>query len=293
MHCNNCGNPLQPGERFCSICGTPVNPNIMETPTRRPVRVSGSNKRNGGGNRTIKSIILLTVCGLAIGGLIALVLVKLLFSDTSSNKADQTLEENYNLTAETSSDADNVVTGDDLNASTNVTGTRDKLKVLDVTASKSLTSTSNNTYYPSNLIDDNPATCWSMTLPSNKMSGGPTLAGPVFTLDNKTITSIIVYNGYCKSANRHTQNTAPLYIRFSNLDSGYPASDPHSIIYEGILADNMEPQTLKISPTNTAAKKVRRVGVFFNCAPSATQPAYRKGAKWNDLCISEIIFHGK
>lgn len=59
------------------------------------------------------------------------------------------------------------------------------------------------------------------------------------------------------------------------------------IIYEGPLEDSMSPQFFPVSAGFDNSQPTRAVGLIFR------HDRMHRGAKWNDLCLSEIKIFGR
>lgn len=117
------------------------------------------------------------------------------------------------------------------------------------------------------------------------------LYGPVFTLNCKKIAYIVIRNGYGKNAQSFRNNSRAKDVYFANLDAWrdeYTDWDDEAILYSGKLQDTMEPQRLEISEDKSCNNNVRKVQMIFG----ASSDCFYRGAKWNDLCISEVEFWG-
>ena len=157
-----------------------------------------------------------------------------------------------------------------------------KLKVVTANYEYSLAPQSGNTYGAWNMFDGNPATVWAVSLNDSRIYYGDAnwIWGPYFEVPCKKLSHIVIRNGYGKSASAYINNSRATFISFEIEGDGY---------LEGFNA------TLKDSPD------AQRVNVPYNARwnnnISAIQISFDnrgvvRGAKWNDLCISEIEFWG-
>ena len=106
------------------------------------------------------------------------------------------------------------------------------------------------------------------------------LDGPIFTVSCKKLSHIIIRNGYHKNSNSYINNTRAAGIEFYNCDT--PGND---ILFSGPLKDTQTAQRLDI-PSNTPANtNIMHIGMRFNWG-------FNVGARWNDLCVSEVEFWG-
>lgn len=144
-----------------------------------------------------------------------------------------------------------------------------------------------NTYYASNLFDNNSNTAWSITMsrffPDNDMRWGPTM-----NINAKKLNYVKIQNGYGKGGNTYYNNTRPAWIMIYRVGSrgGYP--NQKDIIYAGPLEDTMSYQTLPVNSKYDNSRPTKEVGIAF----SASDSDYYWGRKWQDLTVSELEFYG-
>ena len=148
-----------------------------------------------------------------------------------------------------------------------------------------------NTYYAKNMFDGNPNTCWSVH--RDDMYCDAELSwGPSFDINAKKIDSVKILNGYAKSITSYRNNPRAAWIlifRADEEEEEWGDCVPDSeIIYRGDLKDVMEYQTLPIDHRFDNSKPTKRVGIVFGCTPDF----FYRGAKYDDLSISEIEFYG-
>lgn len=157
------------------------------------------------------------------------------------------------------------------------------LKVVNVEFNNSLAPQSGYSYYPSNLCDGNTATAWAVDL-DEAIYDDDRLFGPVFSVRCKNLSHIIIRNGYCKNDDSFRNNTRAAKIVFYN-----PDCYDRCILFDGSLRDTSAPQKLEISSNIEGNSNIKRIGMDFYTQNNA---GFYKGAKWNDLCISEVEFWG-
>lgn len=158
-----------------------------------------------------------------------------------------------------------------------------KLTVQNVEYRDNLKSQAGNTYEPFNMLDGNLRTAWAISLDKASYEGGR-LYGPTFTVRCKKLSHIVLCNGYAKNDASYKNNSRAAHIIFCNVDNMSGVDDESSLLYEGILKDTPEPQTLSIN--EKANKNIKQIQMIFPV------DGLRRGAKWNDLCISEVEFWG-
>lgn len=158
-----------------------------------------------------------------------------------------------------------------------------KLSVMNVEYWENLDNQRNNTYVPSNMIDGNPSTAWAVNLDKVSYDSNK-LYGPIFTLRCSKISHVTIRNGYAKNHETYRNNARALQIIICNADD--INDEDTSILFEGVLNDTPNEQTIRLEDDFTSNSDIRKVQLVF--------PADRlkKGDKWNDLCISEIDFYG-
>lgn len=139
-----------------------------------------------------------------------------------------------------------------------------------------------NTYEVTNLIDGNPATAWSVTLPG-WADYDEVAAELVFDLNAKRIDAIEIRNGYAKSDKAFHNNSRARSITIARR--GVNDARPEDIIYSGELADTYTPQRLEVAPTYNNSKPTRTIYIWFG-------NDYYRGSRYNDFTISELEFYG-
>lgn len=157
------------------------------------------------------------------------------------------------------------------------------LRVINVESSSNLAPQAGNTYNPSNLCDGNGATAWAIDL-DEAIYDDYMLSGPIFTVKCKNLSHIIIRNGYCKNDDSYRNNTRAAKIVFYNPDC-YDGC----ILFDGSLRDTSTPQRLEISSNIEGNNNIMRIGMDFY---TQNNGGFYTGAKWNDLCISEVEFWG-
>lgn len=170
---------------------------------------------------------------------------------------------------------------EDSNEKTNQT----KLTISDVTFWDNVEAQGNNTYVPANMLDGNPATTWALN-PDEVSNDGEFIFGPVFTLKCKKLSRIVIQNGYAKSEEAYKNNSRASHIIFYNADNESGEIEQTSYLFEGILRDTPDKQTLEIDPDLPCNNDIKKIQILFPLS------GIRYGAKWRDLCISEIEFWG-
>lgn len=142
-----------------------------------------------------------------------------------------------------------------------------------------------NTYGVKNLFDGNRNTAWAFDLNHVKYECDQLFAFRC-NVNARKIHSVKIWNGYCKNAQTFYNNTRPAYIQIYRGITDYPESK--DIIYEGRLADTMNPQTLPVNPKFDNSKPTKIINVNLGFEPDG----FYRGHKYNDVVISEIEFLG-
>ena len=164
-----------------------------------------------------------------------------------------------------------------------------KLKVIKVEYNNSLAPQAGNTYEAKNLIDGKSQTAWAVSLDKAGFDEDK-LYGPIFTINCKKLTHIIIQNGYGKSADAFQNNTRAAKIQFMKLaDEDNEEGEFDTVLFEGPLADTSEPQILEIPLDMKENNDIKQVWMIFGTPQNG---GFYKGKKWNDLCISEVEFWG-
>lgn len=142
-----------------------------------------------------------------------------------------------------------------------------------------------NTYGPNNMLDGNPATAWAVNLEKASYDCDK-LYGPTFTLRCKKLSHIVINNGYAKSDEAYKNNARASHIIFCNADNVSDEDEQASYLFEGILKDTPDKQTLNIDPNLSCNNDIKKIQLIIPI------DGLRHGTKWNDLCVSEIEFWG-
>lgn len=133
-------------------------------------------------------------------------------------------------------------------------------------ASSELEPQSGVYYSVNNLIDNNEATCWTEGV------NGDGIGEKVTIVCNgiATINRIIIHNGYCKSEKLFYENNRVKKIKIT-FDNG------ESVIAD--LSENFSDRVtvIPVSTVQTSAITFEIMEVY-------------KGSKYDDTCISEIVF---
>ena len=160
-----------------------------------------------------------------------------------------------------------------------------KLQVSNVEFGAISDSQASKNYGLFNMLDGKPSTAWIVNL-NQTGYGNDVMYGPVFTLNCKKITHIIIHNGYAKSIEAYQNNTRALRLIFCNYDYLSDENKQVSYLYEGIIKDTPEKQTLVVNPNNICNNDIKKIQMVFPV------DGLRYGTKWKDLCVSEIEFWG-
>jgi hypothetical protein len=158
-------------------------------------------------------------------------------------------------------------------------GTPVKLKVVRVSGDGSLAPQGGNTYGPENMLDGNIATAWAVNLDS-AIYDSDRLYGPYFEVPCKKLSHIVIRNGYAKSASAYSNNSRASHI-FFEVETNDGLED-----FGAKLNDTPDPQRLDAPLNESWNNNITTIQMGFPCG------SFIKGAKWNDLCITEIEFWG-
>ena len=280
IKCNECGNMISDRATKCPKCGCSITkgskPHIhQETPQVQP---SYYDDKNGGSSRKW----LYGIIGVLVALLVGLGLrmwnsessggngqeAKIPSDTIASSQGQEKLSEDKSASNTTKTE----------NGTTSEAHQPKKLKVSKVEFSHCLAPQAGNTYEPRNMCDGNPSTTWAVGLYNyNPYVDG--FWGPIFTLKCKKLSHIIIRNGYCKDNNSYKNNARTTGISFLNFKN-------QAVLYEGPLKDTSKPQRLDVSSDAEGNNNLEQVGISF------FDYDFIPGAKWNDLCISEVEFWG-
>lgn len=251
IKCTKCGHELSDKATVCPKCGNKIT--IVEE------------KKSS----TTKIIIAVVLMALLVCGAFLFL-----------NKGD-----------EANKDATNVETAEAANVNETNEFDRTKaklLKVVKVEYSNNLAAQAGNTYEAKNLCDGDSTTAWAVNLDNESIYDCDMLYGPLFTVNCKKLSHIVIRNGYCKNADSFKNNTrAAKVVFYSYVEDS--EDDGERVLYDGSLRDKPTPQRLEIPLDLDGNSDIKQIGMNFN---TQLNGGYYAGAKWNDLCISEVEFWG-
>lgn len=138
---------------------------------------------------------------------------------------------------------------------------------------------------PANMLDDDPSTAWFVNLDQANF-GFDELYGPTFTLQCKKLSHIVIRNGYAKSKKTYKNNARALRIIICKADKGIDEYKQDSYLFDGVLKDTPDKQTLMIDPNISCNNEITKVRILFPL------DGLQDGKKYRDLCISDIEFWG-
>lgn len=173
---------------------------------------------------------------------------------------------------------------------------RHKIRITDAYCNHQLGNQAGNNYHPLNMTDGNPATAWAAKVADiEDYSVNGIIVGPVFDLARSSkIAGVELQNGYCKNSASFRNNSRASWVTVYRYHPEWtdPSQDEgeintEDIIYEGPIKDVMTRQYFPVSPRFDNSQPTVCVGLLFR------YDRIRKGAKWNDLCLSEIAVFGK
>ena len=154
-----------------------------------------------------------------------------------------------------------------------------KLKVVTASYDYSLAPQGGNTYEAWNMFDGNIATVWAVNL-DKAIYDSDALYGPYMLVPCKKLSHVVIRNGYGKSASAYINNSRASYICFEVETSdgleGFGAS----------LKDTPDAQRINAPLNASWNNNISTIQIKFPYG------SFIRGAKWNDLCISEIEFWG-
>lgn len=162
-----------------------------------------------------------------------------------------------------------------------------KLKVVNASYDYSLAPQGGNTYGAWNMVDGNIATTWAVSLNNRNIYGGdgdldPSwIQGPYFEVSCKKLSHIIIRNGYGKSASAYINNSRASYIYFETESAEELGG------FDARLKDTPDPQRINVPHDAYWNNNITSIWILFN-----SNGGIIRGAKWSDLCITEIEFWG-
>ena len=161
-----------------------------------------------------------------------------------------------------------------------------KLKVVNASYSYSLAPQGGNTYGAWNMVDGNIATTWAVSLNNRNIYAECDLDpswiwGPYFEVSCKKLSHIIIRNGYGKSASAYINNSRASFIHFEMV--GAEGMDG----FDARLKDTPDPQRINVPFNASWNNNITNILILFDINGGII-----RGAKWSDLCITEIEFWG-
>lgn len=154
-----------------------------------------------------------------------------------------------------------------------------KLKVVTASYDYSLAPQGGNTYEAWNMFDGNIATVWAVNL-DKAIYDCDALYGPYMLVPCKKLSHVVIRNGYGKSASAYINNSraSQIYFEVETSDGleGFGAS----------LKDTPDAQRINAPLNASWNNNISTIQITFPYG------SFIRGAKWNDLCISEIEFWG-
>lgn len=163
------------------------------------------------------------------------------------------------------------------------------LNVINVESFYHLAAQAGNTYDANKLVDGKKSTAWAVHLDDESIYDDDRLYGPVFTVHCKKLAYIVIRNGYGKNSASFSNNARAARVKFVRYVQGGGNLDNEPVLYEGTLKDTPNPQRLEISANNAANLNITKIEMDFDTPYNG---GIYPGAKWNDLCISEVEFWG-
>jgi len=286
IKCTECGHMISDKATRCPKCGCPVSTkNLPQANDQsRPMQNAPTtgyiyDENRGKGHKWLYTIIAFLVVSTI--GLGYMAWENGFFGDNNNSKEAVILSDTIEASHEKDIMPENKMESRTATAEKNVAPAVEqpqKLKVTKVEFGYYLAPQAGNTYEPSNMCDGNPSTAWAVGLYDfNPYTDS--FWGPIFTVKCKKLSHIIIRNGYCKNNNSYKNNARTTGISFLNFED-------HSVLYEGLLKDTPKPQRLDISSDSQGSNDIEQVGISF------FDYDFIPGAKWNDLCISEVEFWG-
>lgn len=148
-----------------------------------------------------------------------------------------------------------------------------------------------NTYYPSNLLDDNPSTAWAATLNEYLSPDGESFEGPTFKFDTPVkIKRIKIRNGYCKSDKSFYDNARVAEMKiYGNTVDEHGHTDM-LLLWSGRLRDSRALQVFDVEAQYAPGQRVTDVFTIMQCRDNGYD--YYPGTKYRDICLSDIEFWG-
>ena len=265
IQCEECGHTVSDSARACPKCGCPIAA-VNKTPRRVP---EGKPKNNKLWLWFAAAVAALCLIG---GGVYAFTKA----GPKTKVQYRQTTEIDDNGTHTTIKNVDNSVTDNEMQSEPQ------KLQVTKVEYAHCLAPQAGNTYYGMNMCDGNLTTAWAVKLSNDAIWGGEgNLYGPTFWVKGKKLSYIIIRNGYCKNNKSFNNNTRASWISFNILNADGSSRD----YCDMDLNDTQSSQRINFS-RDLDPNNITKIQMTF------TEGCFYHGAKWDDLCISEVEFWG-
>lgn len=148
-----------------------------------------------------------------------------------------------------------------------------------------------NTYYASNLLDDNPSTAWAATLNEYLSPDGESFEGPTFRFDTPVkIKRIKIRNGYCKSDKSFYDNARVAEMKIYGHTVDEQGHTDMLLLWSGRLRDSRDLQVFDVEAQYASGQRVTDVFTIMQCRDNGYD--YYPGTKYRDICLSDIEFWG-
>lgn len=265
MYCEQCGAKLEDGSAFCNECGAPVEPDSAPAqPAGNSVQqVAQQPQPPKGGSWHIPVI---AVCCVVIIALIVALVVALSQSTGDDSGADSTQE---SAAAQSSTTSDETADQSSSAVQQSSSSSYCAFNNATVTASSELqhdSSVNTSYYYASNVLDDDPDTCWAEGADGSGVGESLT-----FTLSSAAeVSGFEIRNGYQKTEEIYEHNARPHVVK--------------------IYADGELIHTATIAYDGLGYQKVEFSQPFKASTITIEIDSVYEGTKWSDCAISDIKF---
>lgn len=270
--CPKCGKEYKADFLFCEDCGTKLiekNGANDSGGTNPPKKKTEQNN-----NSSRKTIVICLLCFLAVAAVVAAVI----FLSHNKNDGNADNETTVSAVQEETSHTETYSTSTSIwNPDNEITEAATETAAAEEAAdaeaveyltfsTSTLAAQGENNYVSENLIDNDISTCWAEGVE------GSGIGEKIVINSNKVfeLNTITINNGYCKNQNLFEGNNRlkELKVTFDNGESIFLNFNDGYSNYKNVF---------EISPVKTSSVTVEIIDVY-------------KGSKWDDTCISDIIF---
>lgn len=280
MFCANCGQQVDDGLKFCTICGAPLTEEAVVSAaatTTMPTTIYAEQSQASNyvdqsqfntppQKKSKKPLVIILIAILVIA--IALVVVFVVLKPFDTGKSSS-LSSGPAATAQLSTNSNETAGGASSGGSSQDSGSASSAVFLGISSANSSSNlatggVNTGTYYASNVLDGDSTTCWAEGSSGSGIDESITLSGS----GDQLFSGFSIRNGYQKSDDIYQKNNRPKTLE---------------VYVDGTLVDTINlTDTGLTSQTFNFTKPVVGKEIMFKI-----KDVY-SGSKYSDCCISEI-----